>query len=176
MPFVGNSGQVNTLYEKNESSPGTSVRIVSGEVGTEISASGGLNLSIPLSTVTQVGNVTNDIVSFTNPQTGITVSSNAHVGGNMSAGYYYGDGSNLVGVSATTISPGASLSVNQVTTSGDLIVGGLAQLGQIIRLFMLEVVELLHLCCVRLLSVKISIHWYIISDLQLHQDYTLTNS
>jgi hypothetical protein len=102
MPFVGNSGQVNTLYEKNESSPGTSVRVVSGEVGTEISAgSGSLNLSIPLSAVTNIGNVTNDVVSFNNPVTGITVLSDAYVAKNMTAGYYYGDGSNLTGVATT---------------------------------------------------------------------------
>jgi hypothetical protein len=125
MPFVGNSGQVNILHEKNESLPGTSVRIVSGEVGSIISADGELNLALPLSVVTNTGNTTSDIVSFTHPTTGIITNSNVIVGGIVKASKFVGDGWDISNVN---IDNTKTLNLTHPTTglnvTNDVIIGG----------------------------------------------------
>ena len=57
--------------------------------------------STGLQQVTNVSNTTSNTISLTNPTTGLTVDSNVVVGGNVTAQYFIGDGSNLTGVAAT---------------------------------------------------------------------------
>ena len=56
-----------------------------------------------LQAVTNVGNVTSNTVQFTNPTTGLVVDSNIVVTGNVTAGYLYGDASNVTAVPAAQI-------------------------------------------------------------------------
>jgi len=53
-----------------------------------------------LSAVSNVGNTTSNTVQFTNPTTSLVASGNVEVGGNVVAGYLYGDGSNITGISS----------------------------------------------------------------------------
>jgi hypothetical protein len=55
-----------------------------------------------LQAVTDMGNVTTHTVEFTNPTTSIVASGNVVVTGNVVAGYLYGDGSNITGISSTS--------------------------------------------------------------------------
>jgi hypothetical protein len=55
-----------------------------------------------LQAVTDMGNVTTHTVEFTNPTTSIVASGNVEVGGNVVAGYLYGDGSNITGISSAS--------------------------------------------------------------------------
>ena len=53
-----------------------------------------------LEAVTATGNITPLTVEFTNPTTSLVASGNVEVGGNVVAGYLYGDGSNITGISS----------------------------------------------------------------------------
>ena len=53
-----------------------------------------------LEAVTATGNITPLTIEFTNPTTSIVASGNVEVGGNVVAGYLYGDGSNITGISS----------------------------------------------------------------------------
>jgi hypothetical protein len=53
-----------------------------------------------LESVTATGNITPLTVEFTNATTGIVATGNVEVGGNVVAGYLYGDGSNITGISS----------------------------------------------------------------------------
>jgi len=53
-----------------------------------------------LEAVSATGNTTPLTLEFTNPTTGIVASGNVEVGGNVVAGYLYGDGSNISGISS----------------------------------------------------------------------------
>jgi hypothetical protein len=55
-----------------------------------------------LQAVTDMGNVTTHTVEFTNPTTSLVASGNVVVTGNVVAGYLYGDGSNITGISSTS--------------------------------------------------------------------------
>jgi hypothetical protein len=55
-----------------------------------------------LSAVSNVGNTTSNTVQFTNPTTSLVASGNVEVGGNVVAGYLYGDGSNVTGISSAS--------------------------------------------------------------------------
>ena len=75
-----------------------------------------------LQAVTDMGNVTTHTVEFTNPTTSIVASGNVEVGGNVVAGYLYGDGSNISGISSTLQAitdsgPGANVTSNTVQFS-----------------------------------------------------------
>ena len=53
-----------------------------------------------LEAVTATGNITPLTLEFTNPTTSLVASGNVEVGGNVVAGYLYGDGSNISGISS----------------------------------------------------------------------------
>ena len=53
-----------------------------------------------LEAVTATGNTTPLTLEFTNPTTSLVASGNVEVGGNVVAGYLYGDGSNISGISS----------------------------------------------------------------------------
>ena len=53
-----------------------------------------------LEAVTATGNITPLTLEFTNPTTSLVASGNVEVGGNVVAGYLYGDGSNITGISS----------------------------------------------------------------------------
>ena len=53
-----------------------------------------------LEAVTGTGNTTPLTIEFTNPTTSLVASGNVEVGGNVVAGYLYGDGSNISGISS----------------------------------------------------------------------------
>ena len=66
-----------------------------------------------LAAVSNVGNTTSNVIQFTNPTTSLVASGNVEVGGNVVAGYLYGDGSNITGISS-----GSNLQV--VTDTGNV--------------------------------------------------------
>ena len=53
-----------------------------------------------LEAVTATGNITPLTIEFTNPTTSLVASGNVEVAGNVVAGYLYGDGSNISGISS----------------------------------------------------------------------------
>ena len=53
-----------------------------------------------LAAVSNMGNTTSNTIQFTNPTTSLVASGNVEVGGNVVAGYLYGDGSNISGISS----------------------------------------------------------------------------
>ena len=55
-----------------------------------------------LEAVTGTGNTTPLTVEFTNPTTSLVASGNVEVGGNVVAGYLYGDGRNITGISSAS--------------------------------------------------------------------------
>ena len=75
-----------------------------------------------LEAVTALGNTTPVTLEFTNPTTSLVASGNVEVGGNVVAGYLYGDGSNISGISSTLQAitdsgPGANVTSNTVQFS-----------------------------------------------------------
>ena len=81
---------------------GLNVLVVDGNVAAESINIGGISIkpSYPLSSVTDTGNTTPHTIEFTNAETGIVVDSNIVVAGNVTAGYLYGDVSNVTGITA----------------------------------------------------------------------------
>jgi hypothetical protein len=71
--------------------------------------------SAGLQQVTNVSNTTSNTISLTNPTTGLTVDSNVVVGGNVTADYFVGDGSNLTGITGG-IDTTQTLALSNVTT------------------------------------------------------------
>jgi len=55
-----------------------------------------------LEAVTALGNTTPVTLEFTNPTTSLVASGNVEVAGNVVAGYLYGDGSNITGISSAS--------------------------------------------------------------------------
>jgi len=55
-----------------------------------------------LAAVSNMGNTTSNVIQFTNPTTSLVASGNVEVGGNVVAGYLYGDGSNISGISSAS--------------------------------------------------------------------------
>ena len=53
-----------------------------------------------LAAVSNMGNTTSNVIQFTNPTTSLVASGNVEVDGNVVAGYLYGDGSNISGISS----------------------------------------------------------------------------
>ena len=81
---------------------GSNVLVIDGNLTAESMTLGGIGIvpSYPLSSVTDTGNVTPHTIEFTNAETGIVVSSNIVVAGNVTAGYLYGDASNVTGIAS----------------------------------------------------------------------------
>ena len=90
-----------------------------------------------LQAVTAMGNITPLTVEFTNPTTSIVASGNVEVGGNVVAGYLYGDGSNISGISSTLQAitdsgPGANVTSNTVqftNSTTSIIASGNVEIG-----------------------------------------------
>ena len=55
-----------------------------------------------LAAVSNMGNTTSNVIQFTNPTTSLVASGNVEVDGNVVAGYLYGDGSNITGISSAS--------------------------------------------------------------------------
>ena len=81
--------------------------------GSNISGISGISSASNLQVVSDTGNVTSNTVQFTNATTSLVASGNVEVGGNVVAGYLYGDGSNITGISS-----GSNLQV--VTDTGNV--------------------------------------------------------
>ena len=81
---------------------GSNVLVIDGNLSAETMTLGGIGIvpSYPLSSVTDTGNTTPHTIEFTNAETGIVVSSNIVVTGNVTAGYLYGDASNVTGITS----------------------------------------------------------------------------
>tara|TARA_B110000444_G_scaffold17395_1_gene14785 strand:- start:43 stop:2085 length:2043 start_codon:yes stop_codon:yes gene_type:complete len=84
---------------------GSNVLVVDGNIAAESIVIGGISIvpSYPLSLVTETGNITPHTIQFTNATTGLVVSSNIVVTGNVTAAYLHGDASNVTAVPATQI-------------------------------------------------------------------------
>ena len=108
--FEGNVGISNTdpghdlsvgsnLYVDDD---GSNVLVIDGNLTAESMTLGGIGIvpSYPLSSVTDTGNTTPHTIEFTNAETGIVVSSNIVVTGNVTAAYLYGDVSNVTGIAS----------------------------------------------------------------------------
>jgi hypothetical protein len=83
--------------------------------------------STGLQQVTNVSNTTSNTISLTNPTTGLTVDSNVVVGGNVTADYFVGDGSNLTGISGgldTSQTLGLTNPTTGLTVDSNVVVGG----------------------------------------------------
>ena len=106
--------------------------------GTLIMGTVNVEAQHSLEAVTATGNITPLTVEFTNPTTSLVASGNVVVTGNVTAGYLYGDGSNISGISSTLQAitdsgPGANVTSNTVqftnpmtslVASGNVEVGG----------------------------------------------------
>ena len=68
--------------------------------GTLIMGTVNVEAQHSLEAVTATGNTTPLTLEFTNPTTSLVASGNVEVGGNVVAGYLYGDGSNITGISS----------------------------------------------------------------------------
>jgi hypothetical protein len=68
--------------------------------GTLIMGTVNVEAQHSLEAVTATGNITPLTLEFTNPTTSLVASGNVEVGGNVVAGYLYGDGSNISGISS----------------------------------------------------------------------------
>jgi hypothetical protein len=68
--------------------------------GTLIMGTVNVEAQHSLEAVTATGNTTPLTIEFTNPTTSLVASGNVEVGGNVVAGYLYGDGSNISGISS----------------------------------------------------------------------------
>jgi hypothetical protein len=68
--------------------------------GTLIMGTVNVEAQHSLEAVTATGNITPLTLEFTNPTTSLVASGNVEVGGNVVAGYLYGDGSNITGISS----------------------------------------------------------------------------
>jgi uncharacterized coiled-coil protein SlyX len=81
---------------------GSNVLVIDGNLSAESMTLGGIGIvpSYPLSSVTDTGNTTPHTIEFTNAETGIVVSSNIVVTGNVTAAYLYGDVSNVTGIAS----------------------------------------------------------------------------
>jgi hypothetical protein len=81
---------------------GSNVLVIDGNLTAESMTLGGIGIvpSYPLSSVTETGNTTPHTIEFTNAETGLVVSSNIVVTGNVTAGYLYGDASNVTGIAS----------------------------------------------------------------------------
>ena len=79
---------------------GSNVLVVDGNIAAESIVIGGISIvpSYPLSLVTETGNITPHTIQFTNATTGLVVSSNIVVTGNVTAAYLHGDASNVTAV------------------------------------------------------------------------------
>ena len=84
---------------------GSNVLVVDGNIAAESIVIGGISIvpSYPLSLVTETGNITPHTIQFTNATTGLVVSSNIVVTGNVTAAYLHGDASNVTAVPAAQI-------------------------------------------------------------------------
>ena len=71
--------------------------------GGNIYVSTDFTVAPTLQLITNGGSVTSNTVEFTNPTTGLVVDSNIVVTGNVTAGYLYGDASNVTAVPAAQI-------------------------------------------------------------------------
>jgi microcystin-dependent protein len=90
--------------------------------GTLIMGTVNVEAQHSLEAVTATGNTTPLTIEFTNPTTSLVASGNVEVGGNVVAGYLYGDGSNISGISSTLQAitdsgPGANVTSNTVQFS-----------------------------------------------------------
>jgi len=81
---------------------GSNVLVVDGNIAAESIVIGGISIvpSYPLSLVTETGNITPHTIQFTNATTGLVVSSNIVVTGNVTAAYLHGDASNVTGITS----------------------------------------------------------------------------
>ena len=70
--------------------------------GTLIMGTVNVEAQHSLEAVTATGNTTPLTLEFTNPTTSLVASGNVEVGGNVVAGYLYGDGSNVTGISSAS--------------------------------------------------------------------------
>ena len=68
--------------------------------GTLIMGTVNVEAQHSLEAVTATGNTTPLTIEFTNPTTSLVASGNVVVTGNVVAGYLYGDGSNITGISS----------------------------------------------------------------------------
>jgi hypothetical protein len=68
--------------------------------GTLIMGTVNVEAQHSLEAVTATGNITPLTIEFTNPTTSLVASGNVEVDGNVVAGYLYGDGSNISGISS----------------------------------------------------------------------------
>ena len=87
--------------------------------GTLIMGTVNVEAQHSLEAVTATGNTTPLTIEFTNPTTSLVASGNVEVDGNVVAGYLYGDGSNITGISSTLQAitdsgPGANVTSNTV--------------------------------------------------------------
>ena len=109
--YDGNVGIANTdpghdlsvgsnLYVDDD---GSNVLVVTGNTAMSTLTLGEVSIvaSYNLEQITNIGNVTSNTVQFSNAITSLTAASNVVVTGNVTAGYFVGDGSNLTGISST---------------------------------------------------------------------------
>jgi hypothetical protein len=103
--------------------------------GTLIMGTVNVEAQHSLEAVTATGNTTPLTLEFTNPTTSLVASGNVEVAGNVTAGYLYGDGSNISGISSTlqAITDSGNVTSNTVqftnattslVASGNVEVGG----------------------------------------------------
>ena len=88
------------LYVDDDAS---NVLVVTGNTAMSALTLGEVSIvaSYSLDQVVNTGNVTANTVQFSNAITSLTAASNVVVSGNVTAGYFVGDGSNLTGISST---------------------------------------------------------------------------
>jgi hypothetical protein len=107
---------------------GSNVLVVDGNIAAESIVIGGISIvpSYPLSLVTETGNITPHTIQFTNATTGLVVSSNIVVTGNVTAAYLHGDASNVTAVPAAQIT--GTLDAARIPTLNQSTTGSAATL------------------------------------------------
>jgi uncharacterized coiled-coil protein SlyX len=137
---------------------GSNVLVIDGNLAAESMTLGGIGIvpSYPLSSVTDTGNTTPHTIEFTNAETGLVVSSNIVVTGNVTAGYLYGDASNVTGIAAnlhqivengnvTSNTVQFSNAITGLVTTANVEVGGdLTVTGNVSDLNVVSNVNMLH--------------------------------
>ena len=164
--YDGNVGIANTdpghdlsvgsnLYVDDD---GSNVLVVTGNTAMSTLTLGEVSIvaSYSLEQITNTGNVTSNTVQFSNAITSLTAASNVVVTGNVTAGYFIGDGSNLTGMSTTlqAITDNGNVTSNTiqfsnaitglVTTANVEVGGDLTVSGNVSDLNVVSNVNMLH--------------------------------